>query len=181
MACEKFSKFLQFSIFGSSELHLTSILWPKLLISDWHIHQSQTHLPLLIDKEKFLLKLLGKNGSFSNDYLHSFQVLMESCISFRAKQQGNFFHIVGSHYQQASMQLLSAFRHRRQRLCSSRACFWNCRWLRSLHLAEWWFWDWDHVLCLAWLHAPNYISRPQCIFQLKFYLDMSYVQWQLNG
>ena len=72
--------------------HWTSILKPKL---HWHIRQSQTHLPLFKDKEKFLLQLLGKNWSSSNDYLCIFRVFVEFCISFSAKQ-GSVFYIVGT-------------------------------------------------------------------------------------
>ena len=120
-----------------------------------------------------MLKLLGKNGSFSNDYLHSFQVLMESCISFRAKQRGNFFHIVGSHYQQASIcsyfQLLDieGKDFAQIELAFETVVGWGlCIWQSD-------GFEIGTMYCLLPLHAPNYTSRPQCIFQLKFYLDMS--------
>ena len=46
------------------------------------------------DKEKFLHKLLGKNGSFSNDYLHSFQVLMEFAFLSEQNNKAIFFTLL---------------------------------------------------------------------------------------
>ena len=83
---------LQFPIFGGGRIELVSF---NQNFIDWRMRQSQTHLPLLKDKEKFSLELLGKNGSLSNDYLCIFRVFVEFCISSSAKQR-RVFYIVGT-------------------------------------------------------------------------------------
>ena len=114
------------------------------------------NLSLFNQIEKWLLILLGKIGSSSNDHLCSSWVFKEFCISFSAKQHIVFF-ILWVFYQHLSIQLVSTFRRRRR--SSNRARF-------QSHGFE---------------IGINYTSRPQCIFLFKFYLDMFCIHWQLNG
>ena len=60
-------------------------------------------------------------------------------ISFSPKQHTISVFILLVHYQQASMQLVSAFRHRRQRVCLNRVHFQNHTWARTPHSAELFF------------------------------------------
>ena len=123
---------MKFPIFGGSCIKLVS---SEQNFINWHICQSQTHLLLLKDKEKFLLKLLGKNwivikrlSSQLSGFLWNF--------AFLSQQNNIVFFILLVHYQRASMQLVSAFRHRRRRVCVDRAHFQNHPWARTLHSAE---------------------------------------------
>ena len=120
-ASQKLVKILRFPIFGGSCIKIVS---SEQNFINWHICQWQTHLLLLKDKEKFLLKLLGKNwivikrlSSQLSGFLWNF--------AFLSQQNNIVFFILLVHYQQASMQLVSAFRHRRQRVCLNRAHFRN--------------------------------------------------------
>ena len=81
-ARQKLTKILQLPIFGGSRMKLVSF---DQNFIDWHICKSQTHLFLLQDKEKLLLILLGKNGSSSNDHLHSSWVFKEFLHFFLTK------------------------------------------------------------------------------------------------
>lgn len=119
--------------------HQTSILWQNFI--DWYIRQSQTYLPLLKDEENFPARITGQEGIVSNDYFKNFPVFVEVCLSFSTKQR-SIFYVVGTHYQQVFMRLVSAFRRRRRRLRLNRAGFRNHPWSkspRSLRPAESWF------------------------------------------
>ena len=78
---------LQFPIFGGNRIKLLSF---DQNFIDWHICKSQTYLSLFNQIEKWLLILLGKIGSSSNDCLCSSWVFKEFCISFSEKQHSVF-------------------------------------------------------------------------------------------
>ena len=117
---------LQFPIFGGGRIKLVS---SNQNFIDWHIRQSQTHLPLLKDKEKFSLELLGKNGLLSNDYLRIFGFLWN--FAFLPQQNKEAFFTLLAQYQQVFKRLASAFRRRRRRPRLNRARFPNIPWSRS--------------------------------------------------
>ena len=122
---------LQFPIFGGGRIELVS---SNQNFIDWRMRQSQTHLPLLKDKEKFSLELLGKNGLLSNDYLCIFGFLWN--FAFLPQQNKEAFFTLLAQYQQVFKRLASAFRRRRRRPRLNRARFLNLPWSRSPRPAE---------------------------------------------
>ena len=88
--------------------------------------------------------------------------LRNFCISFSPKQHTvSVFYIDGTLSGLglgSAMQLVSAFRCRRQKLYLNRACFWNCPWSRTPHPEESWFdIDWPCIVLCFLFFLPIFL------------------------
>ena len=115
---------LQFPIFGGGRIKLVS---SNQNFIDWHIRQSQTHLPLLKDKEKFSLELLNYRRRM---IISAFFGFLWN-FAFLSQQNKEAFFTLLAQYQQVFKRLASAFRRRRRRPRLNRARFPNIPWSRS--------------------------------------------------
>ena len=120
---------LQFPIFGGGRIKLVS---SNQNFIDWHIRQSQTHLPLLKDKEKFSLELLNYRRRM---IISAFFGFLWN-FAFLSQQNKEAFFTLLAQYQQVFKRLASAFRRRRRRPRLNRARFLNLPWSRSPRPAE---------------------------------------------